>query len=230
MIVALNARKCWGYRFTCGGEQRSDGPLVSSDRAAAMPTTVVEYGLTVAEHRAAAKALLELPHPQCPECNSPCWSKGLVYRKRAGVYVRQSRCRIAECRTVTTLLPAWMAVFVAATLPEVEQVIEARESGATWRACAQRAGLPHNPSIYRRWYQSFSHVMSRVLPSIACLNLAIHDDWVAQLRNALNVVETGESCVFIALRWRLFNDNGAIFGPLRIFTHGRVRARDIRSP
>jgi hypothetical protein len=120
-----------------------------------------------------------------------------------------------------------MAVFAAATLPEVELVLDARESGMNWRACANSAGLPHKPSIYRRWFQRFNRIMSAVLPSVACLEMKPEEVWISQLRKALNVTNAS---VLITLRMRLFNDNGAVFGPLSIFAHGRVRSRDIRSP
>ena len=192
-----------------------------------MPMAIVEYGLTVVEHKAVARRLLALPHPQCPNCEAACWSKGLVYRKRAGVYVRQSRCSTSGCRTVVTLLPAWMAVRIAATLDQIENVIESRESGATWRVCADRAGLSHRPSTYRRWFRCFDAVMTAVLPSVECLILSNEGGWVEQLRLVLDVTGAG---VLMKLRWRLFDHDGAVLGPLRIFAHGRVRPSKVHSP
>lgn len=192
-----------------------------------MPIAVVEYGLTVAEHRAADRDLLALPHPQCPNCGSECWSKGRVYRKRAGAYVRQSRCIAAGCRTVITLLPSWLAVRAAATLDEIEHVVDSRETGKSWRTCADTAGLPHSPSKYRRWLRKFNAVMAAVLPSFPGLVLNHECGWIAQLRKLLGVAGIG---ALVALRWRLFSDNGSVLGPLDIFMHGRVRVQSLHSP
>jgi len=120
-----------------------------------------------------------------------------------------------------------MAVRVGATLVEIEQVIAAREAGATRRAAAAAAGLELAPAKQRAWEGGFGAVMEQLLPRIPGLTLEHGPRWMGQLRRLLGVAGVG---VLEALRWRLFLEDGTVLGPLCLVTVDRARARSPPSP
>ena len=141
--------------------------------------------------------------------------------------MRLMRCIDATCRAVVVLLAEWMAVRAGATLPEIEQVIEAREEGATRREAAAAAGVEHAPAKHRAWEGAFGAVMQQLLPRLPGLTLEHGPRWIRQLRRLLRVEGVG---VLQALRWRLFLEDGTVLGPLCLVTLDRARARSPPSP
>lgn len=189
-----------------------------------MPMAVTEYGLTATEHMA-LKLKSEvplLPWLPCPRCCSPMRSKGLVFRKRVQVWLRQGRCTNADCRCVVTLLPPWACVGIAATMAEVEAVVETREAGGSWREAAVAAGLEFKPRKFLGWLRKFSATMCAMLPLVPGLMLGCGGGWVPAARVALGVEGPG---VLVALRWQLYRQEGVVFGPLRLLTHDRIAGR-----
>jgi hypothetical protein len=194
-----------------------------------MPVAVVDYGLAVPEHRALT-ATTEVPAvtlPPCPRCGAPTNSKDIVYRKRAQAYLRRSRCRHRQCRTVVLLLPAWVSLGLGATLDQVERLVEARQSGEPWREAAAVAGLEDRPRKYRQWLERFGQVMGALLVLLPGLELGQGGGWMAKLRSVLGVTGHG---VLVALRWLLYRSQVLVLGPLCLLAHGCAAARSPPSP
>lgn len=189
-----------------------------------MPMAVVEYGLTVSEHRATGRALPRIPRLSCPRCGGPTRSHGLVYRKRAEAWIRRVRCRGEDCGAVTALVPCWASVRVGATLPEVERVISAREAGATWRAAAAAAGLDDRPARHRSWMRRLTETFGAVMVLLPSLGLDHGGGWFAKLRRVLDIT-TPDPVVLLTLRWRLFVEHKVVLGPLGLLPLDRANAR-----
>jgi len=120
-----------------------------------------------------------------------------------------------------------MAVRAGATLVEIEQMLSAREEGATRREAAAAGGVEHAAAKQRAWERGFAGVMEQLLPRIPGLTLDHGPRWMGQLRRLLGVAGVG---VLEALRWRLFREDGTVLGPLCLVTVDRARARAPPSP
>ncbi|MDI7268203.1 MAG: hypothetical protein QME96_09440 [Myxococcota bacterium] len=125
------------------------------------------------------------------------------------------------------LLPVWASVGIAATLDEVEQVVEARENAATWREAASSAGMEDRPRKYREWLRRFEQVMAATLPLLPGLKLGEGGGFVGKLRGVLGVVGRG---VLVALRRLLYRAYAVVLAPLRLLRHDRASSRPPPSP
>jgi hypothetical protein len=123
---------------------------------------------------------------------------------------------------MVALVPIWACVGIAATLGEVEAVVETREGGGSWPACASAAGMESGPRKLRRWFRRFAETMCAAVVLIPGLMVPSGQAWVGALRQATGVTGPG---VFVAVRWQLYREHRVVFGPLCLLTHERPVGR-----
>jgi len=194
-----------------------------------MPSAVVEYGLTGTDHRALREKwqVPLTPYPECPACKGPMHSKGVVYRKGIGAWIRLGRCCAPQCRTVVALWPMWAAVGCHASLAQVEAVVEKREAGESWSTSARAAGLEHRPRKLREWVRRVNAVMMSLVVVVAGLRPSGGHGWMGQLHVLL--AEPGPG-VFLALRKWLWVEHRLVLGPVTLRPYGRRSGRSPPSP
>lgn len=154
-------------------------------------------------------------------------SKGLVYLKSVGAWIRVARCCAPGCRTVVRLWPMWAAVGCHASVAQVEEVMEVRETGGSWRKAAEAAGLEHRPRKLREWVRRVDAVMMSLLVVVSGLAPAGGGQWMMQLHGILALPGPG---VFLALRKWLWVEYGLILGPVVLRSYGRRSGRSPPSP
>jgi hypothetical protein len=108
---------------------------------------------------------------------------------------------------------------------EVERVVAARESGATWKEAARAAGLEDRPAKYRSWVRGLGATFQAVMVMLPALELGLGEGWIGRLRDALGI-STAEPVVLTALRWRLFHEHKLVLGPPGLVAVDRARCRD----
>ena len=154
-------------------------------------------------------------------------SKGLVYRKSIGAWIRVARCCSSQCRAVVALWPVWAAMGCHASLAQVEVVAETRGARGSWRGAAKAAGLEHRPRKLREWMRRLDAVMMSLVVVVTGLLPADGGHWMAQLHVILSIPGPG---VFVGLRRWLWEEHRLVLGPVVLRSYGRRSGRSPPSP